>query len=134
MSDAATPAVVPDAQRVIKQVTEVVRAADRAFESSGGSSRHWVREQFIPCLEDAGLRIVPAAYIERLEAERDALLAAVTAAYFLLNSDQCTHGDGDWHYPACRVCNLRSAFDALPPDVRDRLASMTYAERVIHGE
>lgn len=75
-----------------------------------------------------------AAHIERLEAERDALLATVTAAYFLLNSDQCTHGDGDWHDPACRVCNLRSAFDALPPDVRDRLASMTYAERVIHDE
>ena len=96
MSDATTPAVVQDAQRVIKQVTEVVRAADRAFESSGGSSRHWVREQFIPRLEDAGLRIVPAVHmecledevkrshdailaltgtVERLEAERDALLA-----------------------------------------------------------
>ena len=75
-----------------------------------------------------------AAYIERLEAERDALLATTEAAYFLMNSDQCTHGDGDWNDPECRVCNLRRAFDALPPDVRDRLASMTYAERVIRGE
>ena len=99
MSDATTPAVVQDAQRVIKQVTEVVRAADRAFESSGGSSRHWVREQFIPRLEDAGLRIVPSAYVERLEAERDALrlrveeMSRMVDAGLQVSAERVIHGE-----------------------------------------
>ena len=39
-------------------ITAVVREADQAFESSGGSSRHWVRDQFLPRLATAGWRLV----------------------------------------------------------------------------
>lgn len=149
MSDATIPAVVQDAQRYDwREDLDSIEACEEVSECADGCCTF-----FTPRHNDECIRL--AAYIERLEdeikrshdailaltgtvgrleAERDALLAAVTAAYFLLNSDQCTHGDGDWHDPACRVCNLRSALDALPPDVRDQLASMTYTERVIHGE
>ena len=46
---------------LVRMVTQVVRDADMAFEQSGGSSRHWVREQFLPKLDDAGLAIVTTA-------------------------------------------------------------------------
>jgi hypothetical protein len=45
----------------IRAITAVVREADRAFEREGGSSRHWVRDQFLPRLEDAGMTVVPLA-------------------------------------------------------------------------
>lgn len=45
----------------IAALTEVVRTADRNFEKSGGSSRHWVREQFLPELERAGFKLVRVA-------------------------------------------------------------------------
>ena len=40
------------------KVTRAVRAADLAFAESGGSSRHWVQECFIPALAKEGLAIV----------------------------------------------------------------------------
>lgn len=43
---------------VVAAVTRAIRAADLAFESSGGSSRHWLRDQLLPRLEEEGLRIV----------------------------------------------------------------------------
>lgn len=43
---------------ITKQITKVVREADIGFETSGGSTRHWVRDQFLPLLEKAGLRVV----------------------------------------------------------------------------
>lgn len=43
----------------IRDITRAVRAADERFEAEGGSSRHWVRDHFIPHLEDAGYTIVP---------------------------------------------------------------------------
>lgn len=42
---------------LVVAVTRVVRAADEAFEADGGSSRHWVRDHFLPRLNDAGLRV-----------------------------------------------------------------------------
>lgn len=47
---------MPD-EALIVAVTRVVRAADEAFEKDGGSSRHWVRDHFLPGLEAAGLKI-----------------------------------------------------------------------------
>lgn len=44
---------------VVNQVTAVVREADRAFERSGGSSRHWVRDCFLPRLNESGLCVAP---------------------------------------------------------------------------
>lgn len=43
----------------IRQIAKVVRAADERFEAEGGTSRHWVRDHFIPRLEAAGFTIVP---------------------------------------------------------------------------
>lgn len=41
-------------------VTTVVREADLSFMKDGGSTRHWVRDHFLPALERAGLTIVTA--------------------------------------------------------------------------
>jgi len=43
---------------MLAKVTIAVQKADKAFETIGGSTRHWVRECFLPALEEAGLRIV----------------------------------------------------------------------------
>jgi len=51
---------------VVAAVTLTVRAADLAFESSGGSSRHWVRDQFLPRLEEDGLRIIRTDSLKKL--------------------------------------------------------------------
>lgn len=49
----------------VAAITEVVREADQAFETSGGSSRHWVRDQFLPRLEEAGWVLVLGAAFDR---------------------------------------------------------------------
>ena len=46
-----------DADDLLPQITAVVRDADRAFERAGGSTRHWVRDCFLPLLARAGLTI-----------------------------------------------------------------------------
>jgi hypothetical protein len=43
---------------LVKAVTAVVREADLEFERVGGSSRHWVRDCFLPTLNRAGFIIV----------------------------------------------------------------------------
>ena len=40
------------------EITAAVRKADKDFERVGGSSRHWVRDCFLPRLEEAGLEII----------------------------------------------------------------------------
>jgi hypothetical protein len=50
--------------KVIDQLTSAVRAADKAFETAGGSSRHWVRDCFLPELERNGLTIAPTTETE----------------------------------------------------------------------
>ena len=50
----------PDEQRdhsELTTITAAVRAADRHFERVGGSSRHWIRDCFLPELERHGLVI-----------------------------------------------------------------------------
>lgn len=42
----------------VAQVTQVMRDADKRFETSGGSTRHYVRDVLFPMLEEAGLFIV----------------------------------------------------------------------------
>ena len=44
----------------VEEITRIVRDADQDFEGSGGSTRHWVRDCFLPALEKSGLRIVGA--------------------------------------------------------------------------
>lgn len=41
--------------RFVAAITRAVRVADEAHEKSGGSSRHWVRECFIPALDAENL-------------------------------------------------------------------------------
>jgi hypothetical protein len=43
---------------LVNRLTEVMRKADRTFESVGGSTRHHVRDCLIPELEEAGLKVV----------------------------------------------------------------------------
>lgn len=43
---------------VVDAITAVVRDADRTFERVGGSSRHWVRDCFLPILNRNGFVIV----------------------------------------------------------------------------
>ena len=42
---------------LVKEITVVVRQADSDFEKIGGSSKHWVRDCFLPLLEEAGLTV-----------------------------------------------------------------------------
>lgn len=46
---------------LVAAVTRVVRQADQEFESFGGSSRHWVRDHFLPELNLQGMLIVREA-------------------------------------------------------------------------
>ena len=46
-----------DDVEIVRAVTDVCREADAAFEKSGGSSRHWVSECFLPLLNDRGLKV-----------------------------------------------------------------------------
>lgn len=43
---------------LLRLVTLAVRRADKEFEEGGGSSRHWVRDHFLPCIRMQGLEIV----------------------------------------------------------------------------
>ena len=45
---------------LVRDITRVVRAADVEFEEVGGTSRHWVRDHFLPHLHDEGLAIMRA--------------------------------------------------------------------------
>ena len=47
-----------DEKELLRRVTLAVRLADEEFERSGGSSRHWVSECFLPALKEEGLEIV----------------------------------------------------------------------------
>lgn len=67
-------------------ITEVIRKADEAFASSGGSSRHWVRDNFLPELEAAGFEIVS---ITRLSEERCLVDHAILFANGEKNCSEC---------------------------------------------
>lgn len=43
---------------LVMQLTAIVREADEEFQSEGGSSRHWVRDHFLPRLEGAGVSLL----------------------------------------------------------------------------
>lgn len=38
----------------VSDVTQIMRDADKAFENTGGSTRHYVRDVFIPMLNEQG--------------------------------------------------------------------------------
>ncbi len=47
----------PERHQFVREIAEVVREADKNFEADGGGTRHWVRDHFLPGLEDAGFVI-----------------------------------------------------------------------------
>lgn len=47
-----------DENERIRILTQIARSADKCFEKIGGSSRHWVRDCFLPCAEKEGWRII----------------------------------------------------------------------------
>ena len=40
----------PQYNETVRRITAAVREADEGFEKTGGGSRHWVRDWFIPML------------------------------------------------------------------------------------
>ena len=43
---------------LVKEITSVVREADAQFRELGGSTRHWVRDLFLPIMEERGHKIL----------------------------------------------------------------------------
>ncbi len=56
----------------VQRITALVRRIDPLFEAEGGSTRHWVRDFFLPALEADGLALIEVADRAALVAERDA--------------------------------------------------------------
>lgn len=50
-----------DDAETVNALTAIVREADRTFEQVGGSSRHWVRDCFLPMLNREGWHMVKAS-------------------------------------------------------------------------
>ena len=44
--------------KILQLVTKVARQADHEFEATGGSSRHWVRDWFLPLLRREGFMLM----------------------------------------------------------------------------
>ena len=56
----------------VAEITKAVREADEDFRHVGGSTRHWVRDCFIPALDAAWMRVVvnpPASPRTEVEGE-----------------------------------------------------------------
>ena len=53
-----------------ERLARAVRKADLEFENgnSGGGTRHWIRECFLPCLHEEGLEVCDIATVSALEA------------------------------------------------------------------
>jgi hypothetical protein len=77
--------------QVLAAVTLAVRAADVAFESSGGSSRHWVREQFLPRLDEEGLVLI----------QKDSLLKLRDHVVHHVGTDNWPGHMTAWHCDLC---------------------------------
>jgi hypothetical protein len=41
-------------EELVREITRIVREAFKRFEQSGGTTRHWVRECFLPILNRDG--------------------------------------------------------------------------------
>jgi hypothetical protein len=52
----------------VRELAAIVRSADESHEKDGGGTRHWVRDHFLPALEEAGWTIHPPHH--RVRAER----------------------------------------------------------------
>jgi len=116
----ATGALVPRVEAhggvdIVRRVTAIVRAADSAFMCSGGSSRHWVRDCFLPRIDDDGLSIVDVATITADRAERDAAFVALWDAAERMRSCGPAELDG------CED-DLSAAIEAARPFIEEETA------------
>lgn len=68
---------------ILREVTAVTRRADEQFEKIGGSTRHWVRDCFLPELEASGLTIVPKeqSLAKALRSERESAFRMIYSAF-----------------------------------------------------
>jgi hypothetical protein len=141
----ATPASWANPQSedsdVVTRLTAIVREADQEFQRVGGSSRDWVRDCFLPLLNQAGYGIAvtpvappeaPGAAEDRIAAirAREQAAAPVEATLKLETNSHQTH---DPHDPQRRsgepLCHDREA-DA---DGARRCGSIAGASRVRVG-
>ena len=61
---------VEDIDEIVGAITAVVREADEGFQQSGGSSRHWARDWFLPLLYRRGWRLEKAASSDAVDPVR----------------------------------------------------------------
>jgi hypothetical protein len=54
---------------LVDQITAIVRRIDPEFEKEGGSTRHWVRDFFLPALADEGLRVLTDKQIDAIHSD-----------------------------------------------------------------
>jgi hypothetical protein len=50
---------------IVSRVTLAMRNADVRFDKVGGSTRHYVRDCFLPELEEAGLQLVEVEWFDK---------------------------------------------------------------------
>ena len=49
---------------IVDRLTRAIRIADRQFETTGGTTRHYVNDCFLPALEKCGLLIKLSSQIK----------------------------------------------------------------------
>jgi hypothetical protein len=103
-------------QADVRTITRAVRAADEAFETVGGSSRHWVRECLLPALEDEGLEVVVASDRAAVRADERAKVVEEIVEY--------VDGTGDASRPVTPA-NLQVYLRWLADEIRDSFGGKT---------
>lgn len=78
---------------MIARITKAVRAADEEFKTVGGSTRHWVRECLLSCLQAEGLRIVDTKLL-RNEKRRWGTFKCKCGRHVLITSEVVKVGEG----------------------------------------
>lgn len=51
----------------IEKITAIMRECDSGFEKTGGSTRHYVRDWFLPLLRRNGLELVQVSFIQKIK-------------------------------------------------------------------
>lgn len=103
----------PRYPELLARVTRAIRESDEGFEKTGGSSRHWVRDWFLPKMQEHGLSfaqydgVTVATLRERVAGLED----VITRAY---NAD-CETGDDGGVLEGEAAMILATALDVIKP-------------------
>ena len=125
---------------ILKAITRAVRKADEGFKTTGGSSRHWVCEQFLPCLEEGGLTIMPTAalkdaYREGVEDMRDAANRKIAKYYGGLAATHVFIGLADVTDEAARLLEEKPrAPDPEKQELVEQLADCVCQIEYLHAK